>query len=63
MHKRSLRLVYNNFKSPFHQLLVKDNYVTIHQRNLQTLAIEVFKVHNNIASEIMKDVFKIKNHQ
>ena len=33
------------------------------QRNLQTLAIEIFKVHNNVAREIMKDLFKIKNDQ
>ena len=36
--------------------------VTICQRNLQTLAIGRFKVHNNIAPEIMKDLFEIKNH-
>ena len=27
------------------------------------LATEIFKVHNNIAPEIMKHVFEIKNHQ
>ena len=43
-----------------HQLLEKDNPVTIHQRNLQTLTIEIFKIHSNIAPEIMKDVFRIK---
>ena len=30
-----------DFKSSFHQLLEKDNYATIHQRNQQTLATEV----------------------
>ena len=63
LHERALRLVYNDFKSSFHQLLEKDNSVTIHQRNLQILAIEIFKVHNNITPEIIKDVFELKNHQ
>ena len=62
-HKRTFRVVCNDLKSSFHQLLEKDNSVTIHQRNLKVLAIEVYKVHNNIAPEIMKDAFKIKNHQ
>ena len=30
-----------DFKSSFHQLLEKDNYATIHQRNQQTLATEI----------------------
>ena len=37
--------------------------MAIHQRNLQTLAIEIFKLHNNTAPETMKNVFKIKNYK
>ena len=62
MHERALQLVYNDFKSSFHQHLEKDNFVTIHQRNLHTLAIEIFKVHNNIGAEIVKDILEIGNH-
>lgn len=32
---------------------------TIHQRNLQALAIEMFKVKNRVALEITSDVFKL----
>ena len=63
LHEKAFRLVYNDFKSSFHQLLEKDHSVTIHQSNLQTLTIEISKVHNNIAAENMKDVFEIKNHK
>ena len=42
-HEKTLRRVYNNFKSLFHQLLEKDNSIAVHQHDLQTLAIEIFK--------------------
>ena len=34
--------------------------VTIHHRNLQTLAYEIFKVKNNMAPEILTEVFPQK---
>ena len=37
-----------------------DNSVTIHQRNLQILATEIFKIKNSLAPEIMTEVFEIK---
>ena len=46
-YERALRLVYNNFTSSFTELLKKDNSVTIRQKNLQNLAIEMFKVKQN----------------
>ena len=50
LHERSLRLIYNYYKVLFEQLLNKDNSVTIHQTNLQALAIEMYKVKTNIAT-------------
>ena len=44
LHDRALSLVYNDFSSSFSELLEKDKSVTIHHRNLQTLAYEIFKV-------------------
>ena len=38
IHEKALRLVYNDNKSTFSELLDKDNSVTIHDRNLQALA-------------------------
>ena len=37
-----------------------DNSVTIHKRNLQILATELFKVKNSLATEIMTEVFETK---
>ena len=47
IHKRALRLVYQNKNLSFSELLELDNAVTIHQRNLQVLVTEIFKVKNN----------------
>ena len=44
MQQRALRIVYNDCSSSFEGLLNKGKSVTIHQRNLQQLAIENFKV-------------------
>ena len=60
IHERALRTVYNDHISSFEELLLKDNSVTIHVRNLQALAVEIYKVVNDISPEIMKQVFTIK---
>ena len=57
IHERALRTVYDDYSSSFEDLLNKDKSVTIHQRNLQQLAIEIFKVKIVTASTIMKEVF------
>ena len=41
------------------ELFGRDSFVSIHMRNMQTLAIEMLKVVNDISPEIMKEVFKI----
>ena len=57
IHERALRIEYNDYSSTFENLLHKDNSVTIHQRNLQQLAIEIFKVKIGIAPIIMNEIF------
>ena len=49
IHKRGLRVVYLDYTSSFEELLQKDNSVTVHQHNIQLLAIEMFKVVTGIA--------------
>ena len=60
LHKKALSLVYNDFSSNFSKLLEKDKSVTIHHRNLQTLPYEIFKVKNNMAPEILAEIFPQK---
>ena len=57
LHERCLRVTYNDGLSLFEELLETDNSVSVHNRNIQCLAIELYKVFNEICPDIMKDVF------
>ena len=54
IHEMALRISYQDFQSTFSALLVKNNSFTMHQKNLQLLAIEIFKVKINISPEFLE---------
>ena len=58
LHERALRLVYKNDNCIFQELLEMDNAVTIHDRNLQRLATEMFKVKNEISPLPIQELFE-----
>ena len=60
LHEGCLRIIYNDKTSSFVDLLSKDGFITIHTRNLQVLATEMFKVHKNTSTELMKGPFCVK---
>ena len=57
LHKRCLWLIYSDRISSYEEVLDKDNSVPIHQKNLQKLAIEMFKTYTRMAPQIMNEVF------
>ena len=61
IHERSFRIVYQEKCSSFEEQLCKDNYFTVHECNVQYLAIELFKVKNSISPKFMNDIFPLKN--
>ena len=61
IHVRALRIVYNDDISPFHDLLEKSGTVSIHHRNLQLLAIEIFKTLHDLSPSFMSEIFKPSN--
>ena len=61
LHERALRVVYRDYNATFSELLSKDKSVTIHQRNLQLLATEIFKTKNELNPKIMEEIFTFKN--
>ena len=60
LHERCLRIVYND-KQSFNELLKKDGSVSIHMRNIQILATEMYKLINNLSSPTMNRVFKLNS--
>ena len=62
LHQRCLRIVCSDKTSSFKKLLEKDGSVTVHTRNLQTLATEMFKVYKNLSPAIIADFFHIRQN-
>ena len=61
-HERCLRIVYNDNKSSFKELLETDKSLQIQIKILQILAIEIFKVYRNISSAIVRQLFQSRNN-
>ena len=61
LHVRALRSIYCDHSSNFQELLQRDNSVTIHQKNIQALAIMMYKVVNNIAPTTVSELFSFSN--
>ena len=58
MHFRALKIVYRDNVSTFDEHLNRDNSVRVHHRNIQFLAIKMFKVKLGIAPSFMNDIFQ-----
>ena len=57
LHERALRTVYSDFKSTFEGLFRKDNSFSIHERNIQSLAVEIYKFLNGLSPSFLNNVF------
>ena len=61
LHERVVRVVYRDYKATFSELLSKDKSVTIHQKNLQLLATEMFRTKKELNPNIMEEIFTFKD--
>ena len=60
IHERALRITYQSNTSTSQELLNKDNFVSMHHRNMQVLATEMFKIHRDLSPEILRETFVSK---
>ena len=62
IHEMTLTLIDpNQHQLTFQELLEKNKTVSIHQRNLQTLAIEICKAKNKISLEVVNLLLEFTN--
>ena len=62
IHERALRLVYQDYKTTFEDLLRKDNSLSFHHRNIHQVAIEMFKVKHDLSPPFIRELFSCKEN-
>ena len=58
--ERALRLIYKDSQSSLKELLEKNHSLTVHHKKLQVLVTLILKIKNDLASDIIKYVFILK---
>ena len=61
LHEECLRIIYNNKQSLFKMYLEKDSSVSIHDRNIQCLATEMYNVSNWLSPSLVSNNFRQRN--
>ena len=59
LHERCLRIIYNDKQSSFTEFLNKDSSFSIHIRNIQRLAIEIFIFYKGSSQWLINNIFKL----
>ena len=60
-HERCLRTTFNAKQSSFKMPLEKDISVSIHDKCIQCLAEEMYKVSNGLSSSVVSNIYTQKN--
>ena len=61
MHQKTLRVVYDDYNCTYEELLASHNGISIHQKDLNHLATDVYKSLTNLKPEIICPFFKNKS--
>ena len=62
LYERALRIVNSDRFSSFEELYSKNKFLTVHQRNLQIIPTEMYKILTGLSPDIMQDIFKTKSN-
>ena len=57
IHERALRLIYNDYELPFDRILEDNKQKSIHQKNIGSLAIGIYKFQAGLTPPIIGDLF------
>ena len=57
LHERCLRLIHNDKLPSYEELLEKNSSVSIHHKNIQIPAFEMFEIEHGQSPEIVSDIF------
>ena len=60
LHERCLRLICTDKTSTLQEFFDKNSPISIHMKNVQSLATELYEEANNISTEIMKELFNFR---
>ena len=60
LHEQCLRIVYNDKKTNFNELLAKDGSTSIHHQNLQKFAVEMFNFSRGLSPETVTELFEFR---
>ena len=62
VHYNFLKVLYDDYTSTFKQLLDKHKDFTVHQKNIQKLLIEMYKLKYNLEPSLLNDIFTKSNY-
>ena len=60
VHERSLRIILNDYESPYPLLLEEAHQITFHQQYINSLMVKVYKYLNGPSPEIINDIFRLR---
>ena len=60
LHERYLCIIYNDKQLSFEILLEKDGSHSIHDRNIQSLITEMYKISNMLSPSVVSNIFTKK---
>ena len=60
LHEQCIRIVNNDKKTNFNELLAKDDSASIHHQNLQKFAVEMFDFSRGLSPEIVNELFQFR---